>query len=1320
MIELKQIILETSASELEHIISPFIEEQFPNFIKSDHKKLVYFIKAYYEWMEKKNNPNYVISKISTVFDVNNNLEEFFSNFKNTYMESFPIQFAKNTDGESPNKITLLKKIKEFYGNKGTESAYRFLFNIFYDSDVDFYYPKTDILVASAGKWVEPRSIKTTSASQSIDFKNGTLIQYTTPEKLVVSATAFIEDVVRYHQNSVLITEYFISSIVGDFVANSPVYIKKENIESVESIYSVLGGFFIELPGNGYAVGDKLFIVSDGVGFVGEVSVTGLGGSIKKISIINSGLNYLDSVYALVINSSGISSVAKILLTASAITKYPGYFDGDDGKLSSNKRIQDGHYYQQFSYELKSKISFDKYFNVLKDITHPAGLRLFGSILVNSQSSETKIGSLVFVKQNKTPIIGEYSPYTCNTSINLRSNGVTVAGNWLGATGDLYPLGYNPYISSAETVINGISSPLGTTFIGTSLGYTYAIVPENGVTSHNPLTRPLGSSASWIVGQENQYNISSLFGLTLWLKPEGIRGITGAGISGASGASMGRWIDASPSQNDGVLPTWDRWNPVLLTAERVSSTGWNASVWHPDPVDVVEWRLGIYGPPVSGVDYAYDPSVLQIGGFWCGSLGVSGGTGSGSEGATWAENALGNNTGNLGYFKLDAAWYPHTNSYSTGHPVIVSFAYGASAGVTLTHIATVPSGITAFSQKTVWGICYNPETRYINMYIDGVVYRKQGQYPQGTTFSYENVMYGKKSQLEILKASYGGVTVSAAGWTCSVGVGITFFTPYGATIEGLAPTITPGENGVRFKNSAMYTGLSTITDGLTLGVNSSIGATTPVLFSEIPEVRFIRGGTADHILKGSHFYLTKGITLTEDMDCFIVYKTNSVSYSSGLGFVGSKTTHHTSASHDEYVLYNRSYNATDINPALITDVTYYTTPIVSRISGATALAYPSQAGLAGFRIGGKYIAYDPHVSDTGITSIGEWTRDSGNVVESFYNGDASRNYSPSTGRRISTYNGLSIQYQGFTASDPVVLGRFGAYFRSSTLNGGRNWLYDALSYAGDGGACASQSLNTPGATLEQFKYNNKLTYAMMTGTYGNAYLEANNNFAGGQYATSWTFSVYVGNCAGVGGTLPNNPGVYIYAPSGASYPGVTSFVKNYRGHTFMKIVASSPVGANSNVTLVGINGLCAGATYYFSDALLEKGSVHQPVGSTAWASGVSQIAPYGFDGDIHEVLIFTRKLKESERQVVYGYLSSIYNLSNTLPSDFTLSRPSSGRAGTTFWEIQPHPKLSFYFGDITLGEFLNTSSGYYYDTTETDNTPIYDGLTLSALQNSQWY
>ncbi|NDB82303.1 MAG: hypothetical protein EB127_06125 [Alphaproteobacteria bacterium] len=579
MTDVKTIVLNTPAEELERILSPFIEEQFPAFVRSDYRKLILFVKAYYEWMEKEGNVGFSTSRLDTVFDVDQNLEEFYSYFKKTFLQNFPEVFSTNTEGVSVNKKTLLKKIKQFYGNKGTESAYRFLFRLLFDSNVQFYYPKVDVLRASGGNWIEKISVKITrnNETQHRLIEGGTIQQYS--DVYTLSGYATIDRAVQYYQDGVPVTELYLTNLVGTFLPNSDVVIippdQINQTSFIETTFSVLGDFYIQTPGQNYKIGDVVYLTdTKGTGFSAKVQQTGLDGCVKRIQIENSGINYPSTVTALVISSNGTNSDSKIVFYPSAITRYPGYYKGNEGKLSSTPKIYDGEYYQDFSYELKTSVSIDKYYSILKDIVHPSGTKMFGSILLESNLMCRHIASSQLTRIG-IPVLGNYLPYTFGTTLDLRNNGITSSGSWkvnywgttLGTTGDLYPAGYNPYITgTADVGPTGKTAPAGTTFFaggfGGKLGFTYCLVPEGGRTAHDPLGAPMGGITAWLLGNESKltpdvvgYSPFGLVGLTLWLKPENI-GVCGGSL--ITGRCMDIWRDASLSQNHAVPPKWDYW------------------------------------------------------------------------------------------------------------------------------------------------------------------------------------------------------------------------------------------------------------------------------------------------------------------------------------------------------------------------------------------------------------------------------------------------------------------------------------------------------------------------------------------------------------------------------------------------------------------------------------------------------------------------------------------------------------------------------------------------------------------------------------------
>ena len=78
--------------------------------------------------------------------------------------------------------------------------------------------------------------------------------------------------------------------------------------------------------------------------------------------------------------NGTSSV----LTVTGIQKLAGRYLGTKGFLSWNNRLQDNYYYQEFSYVLKSPNFVDVYRDVVQNVLHVAGTKMFGNYEIVSQ------------------------------------------------------------------------------------------------------------------------------------------------------------------------------------------------------------------------------------------------------------------------------------------------------------------------------------------------------------------------------------------------------------------------------------------------------------------------------------------------------------------------------------------------------------------------------------------------------------------------------------------------------------------------------------------------------------------------------------------------------------------------------------------------------------------------------------------------------------------------------------------------------------------------------------------------------------------------
>lgn len=402
-------------------LKPFVANQLPDFVKVDHPTFVTFLEAYYEWLDQQNDPFRNPLKLQSIINLDETLEQFLGQFKKQYLESFPESLAvSSVTGLPVSPQNLIKNIRAYYKAKGTEKTYQFLFRILYDTNVEFYYPKNDILRCSDGKWIQNRSIRTTNTlGRSIFNAIGKKI-FQTDTSGNISAAAEVVDVSRYQLSAFEVSELFLKNINGTFEAEKSVFFTSGDIEYTEQkIYTIVTGITISNAGTKYRIGDKLIFTpaanDTGQKAEGKVTQVDASGSVVKVEITNFGINYKIAPTVTIESNKGTGFVGTV--SVGAVGVFEGYFANNDGKLSSSKKLQDNHYYQNFSYVLKTEVTVNKYKEILKKLIHPAGLGFFGQVLIKRNLFAT-VDKASLLARYEIPYIGNYAPYTFYTFDDL--------------------------------------------------------------------------------------------------------------------------------------------------------------------------------------------------------------------------------------------------------------------------------------------------------------------------------------------------------------------------------------------------------------------------------------------------------------------------------------------------------------------------------------------------------------------------------------------------------------------------------------------------------------------------------------------------------------------------------------------------------------------------------------------------------------------------------------------------------------------------------------------------------------------------------------
>lgn len=283
--------------------SLLIPYQLPEFIREnpDYDKFVLFLQAYYEWMEETGNVTDRSKNILNYIDIDETSNEFLDYFYNDFLSYFPTEILAD-------KRLVTKIAKELYKSKGTQSAYKFLFRILYNSDVEFFYTKDAVLRASSGKWYVSKSLKLKSDDPNfLSTNNCRVFGERTKSIAVIENSVFAKNK----------TEVFISNIErlfesGEYVRvvdnnNQTLYFKDGKIVSSDTegatilrakIVGQISQINInpDFRGEQYIAGDPVVVYggldsgTDVIGATASVAETTLG-SIKRIIVDSGGYGY---------------------------------------------------------------------------------------------------------------------------------------------------------------------------------------------------------------------------------------------------------------------------------------------------------------------------------------------------------------------------------------------------------------------------------------------------------------------------------------------------------------------------------------------------------------------------------------------------------------------------------------------------------------------------------------------------------------------------------------------------------------------------------------------------------------------------------------------------------------------------------------------------------------------------------------------------------------------------------------------------------------------------------------------------------------------
>lgn len=409
----------------------------PRFIRDDYPALEEFLEAYFEFLQANQIDK---GNFQNIRDIEKTFDEYLVYFKNTLAKGLP-------DSTAGDFRTIISHIREMFKAKGTEKSIKFFFKALFNENADIFYPRNQIFAASDSTWVRNRIIKVQNITGCECLREKEL-SFGTDGSLYVT-DAFIQDDITVlsvsdiignieNVNSIFFGDielpivkqaigfnviesgsgFVPGAIYTDNVTGISVKVKALTRGRVETI-SVISG------GTGYVGNEDVLFIQNGPlgktqGNGGAAKINVVGGEIVSVDVLNGGNLYDLPPSIFVQSTSGTNAIlqasgnfgnlkevsivnggiinnlspttiligdATLEIIKGNVAELEGSFYSSTGFPSSaSSYLQDAHYYQYFSYVVRTGINVNQYIDIFKRLLHPAGMILFSQFVIDETVS----------------------------------------------------------------------------------------------------------------------------------------------------------------------------------------------------------------------------------------------------------------------------------------------------------------------------------------------------------------------------------------------------------------------------------------------------------------------------------------------------------------------------------------------------------------------------------------------------------------------------------------------------------------------------------------------------------------------------------------------------------------------------------------------------------------------------------------------------------------------------------------------------------------------------------------------------------------------
>jgi hypothetical protein len=114
--------------------------------------------------------------------------------------------------------------------------------------------------------------------------------------------------------------------------------------------------------------------------VSTITITG-DGTVANLEVIDSGFGFVNGQEATFLSPQGREG--RFIAINGGLGTGSGSYESIKGFPSDRSKLFDGNYYQEYSYDIMSKIPIAKYASMFKEVLHTAGTQFFGTVLIDT-------------------------------------------------------------------------------------------------------------------------------------------------------------------------------------------------------------------------------------------------------------------------------------------------------------------------------------------------------------------------------------------------------------------------------------------------------------------------------------------------------------------------------------------------------------------------------------------------------------------------------------------------------------------------------------------------------------------------------------------------------------------------------------------------------------------------------------------------------------------------------------------------------------------------------------------------------------------------